>query len=409
MHSENVSKSEGLAESDIPREVMLLARSLARIHGEVVVRNEAHGLHLYMASPTALERDGLREIQSRHLTVNADRYLGRGQWQNRVGTYDRDRSAVCHKYGTKFSVSDLQQFPPLEQRGVQDVKRAVLNNAVDREKYLIDDGLGHRIPNHPGTVIPVMELPSDHPAIGYIRSRGYDPAVLAYQFRCGFCQTETPENADIKLFYKKLPGGFKDTPQGRLVFHVDVHGVQEGWQARILEKTEGNHKYHWHPYAWRWVLTHVLDGNNWVLLPEYQNCPYIWKPSKYRSANAMQRSRVVMGYDAAVSWNKRYFPGSPFCILVEGPLDAGRFGPPACAFLGKYLNEGQGDLIAKAFRRVIYLTDNDTAGRESEASILRSLDGKVDLRKASVPANFKDVGEMIRGDAWDLVKEHIPT
>lgn len=408
MFSENVSKSEGLSEADIPREVKLLALSLSRLHGDVVIRNEAHGLHLYMASPTALERDGEIEYDKRHLTVNADRYLGRGQWQNRVGTYDRDRSAVCHKYGTKFTVSDLQNFPPPAPREGKNTRRVVYNNVVDREKYLIDDGQGHRIPNHPGVVVSLMDLPTHHPAIQYLRGRGYDPARLVYQFRCGYCEQELPENSETKLFYKKLPGGFKDTPQGRLIFYVDVRGVQEGWQARILDMVEGDYKYHWHPYSKTWVPTHVRQNDDWVLLPDYQNSPYTWKPSKYRSANGMQRSAVIMGYDAAVQWNKRYFPSLPFCVIVEGPLDAARFGPPGVAFMGKYLNEGQGELIAKSFRRVIYLLDNDAAGRESEASILRALDGKVDLRKVTIPANFKDVGDMSSLAAWELISEHVP-
>jgi 5S rRNA maturation endonuclease (ribonuclease M5) len=406
MSNNSVSRSEGLLDHDVPREVMMLAQCLAAIHGEVVIRREDHGLHLYMASPTGIERDGAKELQSRHLTVNADRYLGFGQWRNRAGTYDRDMSAVCHKYGTKFSVSQLKQYKPLEQRGIPDVKHTVFNNAVDREKYLVDDGKGHRIPNHPGLVMPIQDLPSDHPALEYIRSRDYDVDILTQQFRCAYCYSETPENDEIKLFYKRLPGRFKDTPQGRLVFYVDIKGVQEGWQARILNKTEGDVQHHWHPYQNAWVLTHVKVNGIWHLRHDWKKEPYPWKPSKYRSANGIQRSRVVMGYDAAVAWNARHKLKTPTAILVEGPLDAGRIGPPGIAFMGKYLNEAQGDLLSREFRKIIYITDDDEAGRESKRSIVRSLAGKVDLHEAVLPKGFKDIGEMDMGAAWKLVQPY---
>jgi len=405
--SDDISTSEGLARQDIPRQVMLLANALSRVHGEVVIRREGHGLHLYMASPEALEQDGLKELQSKHLTVNADRYLGLGQWTNRVGTYNKELSAVCHKYGTKYTVEQLKSLPPLEKRGIKNVKRTVFNSAVDREKYLVDDGKGNMIPNHPGHTLPINELPDDHPAVEYLLNRGYDPEALYRQFRCAFCHMETPENPDIKLYYRRLPGGFKDTPQGRLIFYIDVKGIQEGWQARILDKIEGDQKFHWHPYQNRWELTHVRVNGIWTLRPDYKKEPYAWKPSKYRTGNGTERSRVVLGYDAAVEWSNKS-SGTPWACLMEGPLDAGRMGPPGLAFLGKYLNEEQGKLIARKFRKVLFIADADASGRESKKSIYRALADKVELVEVPLPPEYKDVGEMSdTTTAWRLIAKYI--
>lgn len=404
MSDNNFTTSESLSESEVPRKVMMLANVLARIHGEVIIRNEAHGLHLYMASPIALERDGSIELQSKHLTVNADKHLGLGQFRNKIGTYNKEAVGKCHKYDVTYTVTQLKQMPPLEKRGIKDVSHKVRNNAVDREKYLIDDGKGNRIPMHPGLVTPIQDLPDDHAVIEYLNRRNYSIDTLVRQFRTSYCFAETPEQKDIKLYYRRLPGGFKDTPQGRVIFHIDVKGVQEGWQARILEKIEGDKKYFWHPYQNEWVLGFIKLGEIWQLRPDWQKEPYPWKPSKYRTGNGTQRSRVVMGYDAAVDWNERVGTKEPFAILVEGPLDAARFGPPGIAFLGKYLNEEQGKLIARKFKKVIYITDSDASGLQSKKSIIRSLAGKVDLHEAVVPKGVKDVGEMMKGDAWGLIR-----
>ena len=405
--SDNVLTSEGLGLQEVPRKVKILANALAKIHGSIVIRREEHGLHLYMASPTGLEKDGSKELQSKHLTVNADRYFGLGQWTNRVGSYNRESSACCHKYGTKFTVSQLKNFPPLEDRGIKDASHQVYNNAVSREKYLIDDGKGNRIPLHPGETIPIQELPMDHPAIEYLLSRDYNIDILAKQFRCAYCYAETPEDPEIKLYYRRLPGDFKDTPQGRLIFYIDVKGVQEGWQARCLEKIEGNEKYYWHPYKNEWELVFVNKDDTWLLREDWHGCPYPWKISKYRTGNGVARSRVVMGYDAASAWNDNVQLRLRTCCLSEGPLDAGRIGPPGLAFLGKYLNAEQGALIAKAFKRVIFIADADASGQESKKSVYRALAGKVELEEVTLPKGVKDLGEMTRGEAWALIKEHL--
>lgn len=405
--NEDIFTSDNLPRHDVPRQVMLLANALSRIHGPIVIRREAHGLHLYMASPAALDIDGRKELQSKHLTVNADRYFGIGYYLNKQGTYNRENSVICHKTGTKYTVDQLKQFPTLDKRGIKDVKREVYNNAFAREKFLVDDGKGHRIPLGPGLVMPLEDLDPAHPAVEYLLNRKYDLDVLKRQFRVGYCYSETPEQRDIGLYYRRLPGGFSDTPQGRIIFYIDIKGVQEGWQARILEKVEGNRRYFWHPYQNAWVLVHIKIGDVWQLRPDWQQGSYPWKPSKYRTGNGTTRSAVVMGFDAAVEWNTRMRIKEPFVVLVEGPLDAGRIGPPGISFLGKYLNADQGKLIARNFKKVIYIADNDKSGRESKNSIITSLAGKVELCEALVPDGSKDVGDMSTSDAWGLIKPFI--
>lgn len=393
--------------SELPREVMMLAGSLARIHGDVVVRKESHGTHLYMASPEALERDGDKELLSRHMTVNADKYLGVGRWTARAGTYDRDHVATCHKYGTRYAVSDLLKMLPLEQRGISAGSgHKVINASFDREKYLVDDGRGNMVPMGPGKCVPLAGLPAEHPAIVYLRTRDFEPSDLECQFGASYCYEEAPENRAIGLYWKRLPGGFKVTPQGRLILNVDVRGIRQGWQARILEYEAGHFRYFWHPYECKWVpvlvkISQADGGYKWELRPDWARSKFQWKPVKYRSANGIQRAEVLMGFDAAVHANTGYG------VIFEGPLDAARLGPPGMAYMGKYLNEGQAHLLASAFPHILFMRDEGSAGDEAAASIVVHLGGRVRLTEVPRPPRYEDPGAMPRDELRALVAHYL--
>lgn len=62
-------------------------------------------------------------------------------------------------------------MPPLSVRleGMNDEGKVIDTKA---RKHLIDDGLGNMIPDHPGVVIPLSQLPPDHPALFYMGQRG---------------------------------------------------------------------------------------------------------------------------------------------------------------------------------------------------------------------------------------------
>ena len=95
-------------------------------------------------------------------------------------------------------------------------------------------------------------------------------------------------------------------------------------------------------------------------------------------------------------------------ILVEGPLDAARFGPPGVAMLGKYLSDRQADLLARRFKKIIVVADNDKAGLEAKLRIQDVLSNKlIDLVFVDVPPAFKDVGEMETLDAIKLIQPHL--
>lgn len=407
-------------ETAVPRGVTLLAQALSELHGPAIIRNESSGYHIYLPSPACLEVDGRKELQSKHLTVNASRYLELdGGWTKKLTgkNKDKDFSAICHKTDTRYRVSDLlnpSKYPPLEKRGINNVHTHVTNTANNSSASLVDDGTGNMIPIGPGLVTPITELPPRHPAVEYLTNRGYDLNMLYQQFNCSYCTAETPEDDTKGIYYKKLPADFRDTPQGRIIFYVLMNGVQVGWQARIIDRVVGDTKEYLHPYSNRWVPMEHKDRitNKWTTLPGVDVCTErytcLWKPSKYKTAFGAMRNQLVMGYDAALVWNRLMKFPKPIAILGEGPLDAGRFGLGGVAMLGKYLSDFQADSIARKFKKLIVVSDNDKAGMEATQRIKEVMaDKMVELVFAEIPSNYKDAGDITTMDALHLIGRYL--
>ena len=210
--------------SDIDDKIMRLAQQLSNRHGNAKLMQESGGVHIFIASPICLDMYGEEELlpSKMHLAVNADKYLGNSPYQK------TDMAALCMKTGTAYRVSDLLNGKDLAERGFTARQHQV--QLIEKKNYLEDDGNGNMVPFGPGEVTPLTDLPMEHPARQYVRSRDYDPVELESQFRAAYC------TADRKgVYYRKLPHGFKAGPCGRIVFYIDVKGVQRGWQARILD------------------------------------------------------------------------------------------------------------------------------------------------------------------------------
>lgn len=399
----------------------ILAEALSRIHGPSVIRNEANGYHIYLPSPECIKTDGKKEIYSKHLTVNASRYKQTDDWILKHGILNddlaKDFSAICHKTSTRFKVSDLlneKKYPPLEKRGLQNISSTIIYAATLKTESLIDDGNGNLIPRDPGMVTPIIDLPPAHPAVVYLRNRGYDLKSLYRQFKCSYCYAEQPEIPDKGIFYKKLPLDFRDTPQGRIIFYSFINGIQVGWQARIIENVEGNNKYYWHPYKNTWTLAEHKDAKTgkWVAIPgieiKLDNYEILWKPSKYKTAFGMLRNETIMGIDAAVEFNKMIGLVKPVVFIAEGPLDAGRIGPGGVALLGKYFSEKHADILISKFKKLVFVSDNDTAGTEFKTRAMQVMQDRIaSVEFIAPPAQYKDIGDMPTEEAINLIVKHL--
>jgi len=360
------------------------ADSLIKIHGSVRVANEASGLHFYLACPECLQQDGEAELYKKHLAVNVDKYLTGQQ-----------HGVLCMKCGWTCEAVSLQYMPPLEERGIVHKAEVVKFHGVNKD-YLEKDHLGIMVPRNPGTIIPIYQLPPEHPAREYLALRDFAPQPLWEQFECSWCEKENPD-----LFYRRQPGGFRITPQGRLIFFCFQNGSKVGWQARILEFDEDGKRFFWHPYRNEWVhvLSHDPASDRWVPREGYED----WDHAKYWTAPGTRRNTVVMGFDAALRWNQeqgRTMHGQRIGILTEGPLDAGRLGAPVMAILGKTLTADQATTVAEKFYRILVIGDNDKAGAKMKESVQRQLLSKqVRFDFLDLPDCFKDPGSLSQSEA----------
>jgi hypothetical protein len=374
-----------------PEAVQQLAERLKLRHGDVRICREKSGWHLYFASPAGLQQDGRIELTKKHLAVNAEKYLAIGAYAKQRGTYSQDRVAQCMKTGKTWPISELLQMPTLAERGIPEKAQARVS-VSDTSKSLVRDANGNMVPDVPGVTVPLAQLPPGHPAIQYLTQRGFSIPALEAQFRACFCVQEAPEDATLSRWYRKGPMGFKDTPQNRIIFYVDVQGVCKGWQARYLECEVDGLKYVLHPYTNQWVaVARRQEKGKPIPLPGYEE----FDLSKYKTAFGARRNEIVMGFDAAVRWNQEQRKAKPVGIVVEGPLDAARAGPPGMAVLGKSLSDNQAALMATAFRRFILVADNDTAGQTAKTKWKNALsEFASDIISVDVPSQYKDLGEM---------------
>jgi len=400
----------------LPEKVRAFAEALSARHGAVHVSREKNGLHLNMACPKCLETEGDRELQKRHLAVNADKACATGAWGGgKFATMDRDRVAKCMKCEKVFSMHKLLRWKTLEERGI---KASVVGriSVADNTAWLVQDARGNVIPGGPGQVTPVHQLSPQHPAVHYLATRNFtDREALYAQMRVSFCEKEWAEDSAAGRFYRRIHylgnQGFKDTPQGRLIFYCDIEGVQKSWQARVLEHVEGDVKYYLHPYTGLWTAVEQRVDGKFKLAACLTNPAKSYdSPAKYRTANGTERNAVLFGYDAAVRWNAEHRPGkAPLVFLVEGPLDACRLGAPAVAQIGKFLSDAQVELLAKRFSRAILIPDNDKAGQDSKDDSFKRLSRKMQAKIWDLPMQFKDVGEMSPQEAQAGVQEHLTT
>lgn len=412
MQSDIIYRSSAV---NVPEEIIKLAKKLEQIHAQVSISNESSGFQIAIPDPELLETDGLKELSSRHLSINAELYLGIGRYdvdvhptkENRerwVKYREKNKEVPCAmsmKTGKLFSVNKLLAMKPVEERGLDFGKiRHTCIDITNTSLNLIDDGTGTMVPEWCGKTIPLTDLPKDHPAIKYLEERGFDPVKLQEHLDVSYCIEAAPEDRSKGRFYSKLNNGMRNTPLGRIILPIWMDGHRMGYQCRIIDKkTDDDSYFVWDGSNYRVIK---LAGND--LFPADERFPKGFNPHKYMNALGSKRNMLLMGYDQAVKWNKDkgFDKNSSFCILVEGPLDAAKIGPPAIAILGKSLSPMQADYIKAKFGKIIIVADNDKAGQECKRCIYERL-SPYPVDDVTVEGG-KDAGDLSYEDALKLVK-----
>lgn len=405
----------GGSTADIPQEIIKLAKSLERIHAKVSISpNNSKGIHISIPDPQLLEEDGIKELDSKHLSINAEMYLGIGRYDvDEYPTLENQEMWVKYRSQGKevpcsqsmktdkvYMVGDLLRMLPIEKRGLNfgNIKHTTI--ASTESKNLVDDGTGTMVPNWCGKTVPLSSLDPDHPAITYLKNRGFDPIKLEKEFDISYCVEAAPENRATGVYYTKLINGMRNTPFGRIVFPMWVNGHRVGYQSRLIEtKLDQNNHFVWNGRTWSTIK---LAGKEFF--PPNEAFPKGFNPHKYLNAVGLKRNQVLLGYDQAVKWNqeRHHTKDASFCILVEGPLDAAKLGNPAIAILGKFLSQNQADLIKEKFGKVIVVADNDEAGQSCKRRIYEVMNGWP-IEELTVP-HGKDAGDLSYEEAQALLQ-----
>ncbi len=190
----------------------------------------------------------------------------------------------------------------------------------------------------PGECVKLTELPTDHDAIVYLRSRGYDPILMEKVYGVCYC---------VESRYRFA--------RDRIVFPIWFGGKLMGWQARHVGELP-------------WKQKPKIKG----LAPKYWTDP------------DMHKSQVVFNGDGMKKWRTG--------VIVEGPLDVVNFGQMSGSTLGASLSEFQVRWFAATFRQpkrsLVLLFDPDVLDNPRLGPRMKE---KIATIKQAIPGQFADV------------------
>lgn len=149
-----------------------------------------------------------------------------------------------------------------------------------------DPSAAAEVLTQPGTIIPLTDLPTDHRAVVYLRSRNFDVAELTATFGLGLCVDAPPK-----------PHGLMNN---RIYIPTYMDGQLVAWQGRLTRPSR-----------------------------------YEREPKYYTQG---RKSLALYNYAAAARQD--------YLIIVEGAPSVWRIGAPAVSLFGKSLSFWQENTIA---------------------------------------------------------------
>ena len=197
-NSENLFNNE-LAER-LPKTIKVLIGRLLAIHYTGTLHKHPSStkpgedeIELTIPDPDLLKSDGPKELRSQHLYVNLTKY----------SEDDHKAAARSVKTGKFYYIDDLLSMTPISERGTElgwdpnrymkHIKNRLSTFGLNASNITDEDGAITSDIISPGELIPLTDLPSDHAAVLYLKSRGYDIKQLQEQFDCGYCVKENPQ------------------------------------------------------------------------------------------------------------------------------------------------------------------------------------------------------------------------
>jgi hypothetical protein len=337
-----------------------LYRRLEQRFGSVRIANEGEEMLERIDEQWVIPAPGRRAVVERRLTVlcPGEYYLVSCGFCNDT----RHRLWINHRWGlwdprvrsnNLFLAHCFNEDCLSYQGRARQLYEIVFSDILNGRASRVEDRLnrGHkrsRLPDQvkpPGEYIyPLHGLQPDHPAVEYVRGRGYDPVRLGRDLSVGYCLDTYPE------FHAAAD---------RLIIPVYLHGKMVGWQARYLGEPPD------------------------ARVPKYYTMP------------GMRKSQLLYNFDAASR--------SPFVVVCEGVTDVWAFGPEAVALFGKNISGPQTELICATWGQgaVVILLDGDAA---DEALEVHDALGDRVRRKVIVPLPAdKDPGDFVGERLRELV------
>ncbi|MBL8795238.1 MAG: hypothetical protein JNM56_15135 [Planctomycetia bacterium] len=198
----------------------------------------------------------------------------------------------------------------------------------------------------PTQLIPLDQLPEDHDACRYLRSRGFDPVLLSKHLGLNYCPWTDP-------FVMSMA---KD----RIIIPITMNGEPRGWTGRFIGE----------------------PPNKFV--------------PKYYHMRDLPRGELLYNFDQA----RR----SPYVVVCEGPSDVWRVGPCSVALLGKHASLAQRALLAKHWGQgaVVILLDNDAIDEAQE--LYDQLRDTVPRRVLVHLPGGKDPGDLTREQLDQIIQ-----
>jgi hypothetical protein len=301
----------------------------------------------------------------------------------------------CNHAGTLFKefpdhFDDLEEYFPWIE-----VKRGSISEAAPTKSRIFRSGImwAQNLPA-PGETVPISSLSEDHPAIEYLRGRGFDIDQLKSYNAPG----------DTRGLYYCTRGQINlqcdlGTLSGRVVFpvYMDETGaggrlasVLSGWQARQIdhvdeEDAKTGTKRTWNGFSWK--KFYKKDG--------------IWEDKyvpKYYTSPGRKKTSMLGGIQAA--------KGSSFVVVVEGPVDKYKVGDHGVFSFGKHLSNDQIRLLQGYWSTAILIRDPEID--PSSKSYREMIDRMHPLRVYDFALlDGKDAGATTTSGIWTQIADHV--
>jgi hypothetical protein len=159
-------------------------------------------------------------------------------------------------------------------------------------------------------MVPLSQLPADHVAKQYMRSRNFDPDELF------------PYTSLCYMYNEKREARF---PHRRLVIPMFFYGKLVAWQAR------------------------VITGHTVLTAAPAKKSKWPYMEPKYWTAAGSKRGFFLYNYDIARTL--------PFCVIAEGAFDVWSIGPHGVGVWGRILTRRQAELIASTWPQAVLFGD----------------------------------------------------